>query len=265
MERETDVVISINVFQDSGFLFSQLQNISENVRSNYCVILNCNEFMFHELGSFVLPENVYVNPETITKSRFHGSITHGMVSNMYFAKTKQIKYKYFLVLSARTIFYRHLQWENIKQYFLQSQTIKREMNHMVNTHPLMMENMGLAPDDQNRNNSEIWAWPCFKQTKLAQYYIKRGLPLESSYHEGLCFHYNTVNKILQFFDLNEEIKHDLFDFHFCVEEFSLQTIARNETEEEEEKGSIFIGQGNKDINMYDYSKENVYVCKIIQM
>ena len=107
MKKKIDIVISINVFQKPFFLLKQLQNIYDNVLSSYCVVLNCNEFMFHELNKLELPNNVFINPEIINKARFHGSLTHGIVSNMNYA-IHHFDFKYFLILSGRTIFYKKM-------------------------------------------------------------------------------------------------------------------------------------------------------------
>ena len=101
-----ELVISINVYKNPYFLENQLNNISEHVLCPYVVVLNCNTYMFEELSKKTFPNNVYINPEIINKKWAHGSLTHGIVSNMEYAK--RFDYKYFLILSGRTIFYRKL-------------------------------------------------------------------------------------------------------------------------------------------------------------
>jgi hypothetical protein len=68
--------------------------------------------MFKELLSIKLPDNIFINPEIIEKRRDHGSIIHGIVSNMNFA-LQNFSFKYFLILSGRTILYRELQTKNL--------------------------------------------------------------------------------------------------------------------------------------------------------
>jgi len=286
MEKiKIDIVISINVFQKPSFLLKQLQNIYDNVLCSYCVVLNCNDFMFHELNKIQLPNNVFINHEIINKARFHGSLTNGIVSNMNYA-IHHFVFEYFLILSGRTIFYKKMTLENL--YILNKKwnsieemqtTQKSEFNNMDT---LIIGCLGLLNDEnwkiieenkKNKKNKVIqkidgwwpdgWYWPYFKNTKLAQYYLNNGYRLECSYHEGLCFSYNVVNNILNFFNRNLEIKDDLFNFYCCVEEFALQTISHNEVDETNlEYGFSFIGQANCSPEYYDFERENTYLYKV---
>lgn len=162
------------------FLIEQIKNISNYVLCSHSIILNCNDYMFNELNKINLPNNVYINPEIINKKNFHGTITKGIVSNMYYANQIFI-YKYFVVLSGRTIFYtnitlQHLdiltkKWENLEQREIK---IKGQFN----------------------NND--WQWPKFRNTLLAKHYLQNNCLLYGSEHEGLCFSNNVVNNILFF-------------------------------------------------------------------
>jgi hypothetical protein len=88
-----DCIITINVHEKIDFLLKQLANIKEYVGCNYAIILNCNDYMYEECNKIKsnnnvehrrkeLFHNVHINEEVINKSRNHGSLTHGIYSNM---------------------------------------------------------------------------------------------------------------------------------------------------------------------------------------
>jgi hypothetical protein len=225
-----ELVISINVFILPSFLDMQLKNISEYVLCPHVILLNCDDYMFRELSKRILPSNVYINPTIINKCRANGSLTHGIFSNMVYAK--RFNYKYFLVISGRTIFYRALS----------------DLD-MLNDKYKNINNLELT---QKEFTDHGWHWHDFNQTLLAKNYASLGYKLYASYHEGVCFTIEHVNAIIHFLNSNQEIKDDLFTFQCCVEEFSLQTIATNETK----TGFMYIGNGcgenynEDDINKY---------------
>ena len=183
-----DFVISINVHENVPFLMKQLQNIHDHV-SNYIVIVSCNRYMYNELSQSVLP-NVVLNPKVIEKKRYHGSLTHGIYSNILYAQ--QYNFSHFVILSSRNLFY---------------QTLTKNMIKGVT------------------NDSWEW-WPCMKQTLLSKHYQNENLCMSA--HEGLVFDSSTCKKIIQFLENHQAIKRDLFYFPHCVEEFALQTIAVHE-------------------------------------
>jgi len=182
------IILSINVYKNPPFLMNQLNNIATFVKSPYLVILNCNDTMFAELRN--LPENVVKNPETINKQRFHGSLLHGIYSNMVYAL--HYTFDAFLILSSRTVFYRELRLSDLK-FKVQ------------------------AP----ATDLTTWHWPSFTQTLVA----KRARALYSSPHEGLCFSRDVVASIHQFLSDSPQVTQDLITFPHAVEEFALQTIA----------------------------------------
>ena len=63
--------------------------------------------MYNELKNITLPCNVIVNPETMEKERFHGTLTAGIYSNMIYAH-KKFEFLYLIVLSSRNLFYNKL-------------------------------------------------------------------------------------------------------------------------------------------------------------
>ena len=108
-----DIIISINVYKSVTLLKYQLQNIYENVLCKYYIVINCDNInIFNELNNIDLPKNIHINPEIIKKERFTGTITKGIISNMYYS-INNFNFKYFLILSGRTVFYKKIGLENL--------------------------------------------------------------------------------------------------------------------------------------------------------
>lgn len=223
------IIISINVYQKPSFLLYQLENIREHVQSPYRIILNCNDTMFNELQD--LPENVVKHPEVINKRRFHGSVFHGIYSNMIYA-LDHYTFDYFIVLSSRTIFYRKV---NVSALDIAAQQI-------------------CATDKYHVGITEFttWQWPLFIKTLLAKWVLTNGRCLRKSAHEGLCFRPDVIRKIHHFLSDNPAITQDLFVFPGCMEEFALQTIAEGDY--------LYLGHGI--MNNFDMSDPNKYTRKI---
>jgi len=217
-EKKTyDVIISINVHEKVSFLMKQLNNIKENVNCSYAIILNCNDYMYEECKNTILPENVYINPEIINKQRNHGSMTHGIYSNMNYA-LDHFDFKYFIICSSRNFFDNNMKLEDLNKVVeLNSDNHLRWKDYIA---------------DYNE-----WHWPNFSKILLFKYYRKKNKELYGSAHEGLMFTYDGCTKIISFLESNSDIKNDLFNFEGCVEEFALQSIAVN-------SGDSFYDIGN---------------------
>ena len=231
MEKlNVDLIISINLYKNKNVLINQLNTIKKHVLGSYYVILNCNDEMFNILKNESF-ENVYINPEIINKSRNHGSLTQGIVSNMNYAIDNFI-FKYFVILSGRTIFYNDMTIKNLEN-------CRNKINY---------------------NN----ATPV-KNTKLFQYYKNLGKKLYFSPHEGLCFSFNVCINILNFLKSNVDIKMDLYNFHAPVEEYALQSISCNEIDNTNlESGFINIGNGiTESYSQFKYTRKIFYENGII--
>jgi len=205
---ETDIIFSINVHEDIGFLISQILNIEEHVYVNYIILLNANEFMYNKIQNSKLMKtikNLKINPLYFEKKRFHGSLTQGIFSNMEFAMN-EYNFKYFVILSSRNLFYNKL---NKKSFKIFPKT-----------------NTGLKINNINTNE---WHWSSFINTDLSTYIINNDLLFSKDAHEGLTFDYLSCERILSFLNDNDCIKKKLFNWNHCVEEFALQTICINLT------------------------------------
>jgi len=239
-----ELIISINVFQMPHFLDKQLASIASHVLSPYIVILNCNDYMFKALKGRALPPNVHINPEIINKARHHGSLTKGIASNMMYANS-QFSYKYFIVLSGRTIFYRSITTANLDAL---------NCNKWANTEQMTATQKGAF-------NANGWHWPKFRITLLAKHYLNAGFRLYESSHEGLTFSKNVTDNIIAFLQTHPDIKENIYNTGWCVEEFALQTIAQNEVNPANlEYGFLYIGNGCEDI--CDLTDPNKYTRKI---
>jgi len=197
--------------------------------------------MYSIMTSNPIP-NVVINPEIIEKRRYDGSVTRGFVSNMEYA-LKTFQFRYFIVLSARTIFYKQLDLKNLDR--LQPKWANMEEREQTRVGPF--PNMD-------------WHWSTLKQTALAQHYLERGYKLSGSAHEGVCFSMNVVRNIVTFFIMNPSIRENTFNYNFFLEEFALQTIAMNEVDSSLEYGFLELGHGVTDD--YDPQLENKYTRKI---
>jgi hypothetical protein len=165
--------------------------------------------MYHEIMNSTLLQtklNVLLYPEFINKIYYHGTLTKGIYLNMEYAVCNY-QFEYFVVLSSRNLFYNTLHEDNYRAI------------------PKICGGITI----EQLNKEEEWHWPKFLQTKLSKYIIANKLrfcpPIR--HHEGLTFDYTSSIQIVDFLIANEEIKEDLFDFNWCVEEFSLQSISIN--------------------------------------
>ena len=238
----TQVILSINVYKSLPTLLKQIETIQQYVPYDHIILLNCNACMYYILKYTTLPANVIINPEIIEKKRFDGSVTRGIVSNMDYA-LKTLTFRYFIILSSRTIFYKQLDLENLDRLQPRWATMEERAKTCIGPFP-----------------SVGWHWPTLKQTALVRHYLKNRFKLYVSAHEGLCFSANVVQNIMAFFNKNPRIRDDILTYKYCVEEFALQTIAYNEVDSNLEYGFLDLGHGVT--NAYDPLAENKYTRKI---
>ena len=217
MIPSVSLVISINVHEKPTFLMKQIDNITSFVKSDFVIILNCNDYMFEELkDNKSLPSYVYINHEVINKQTNHGSLMHGIYKNMLYA-LQHFNFQYFIILSSRNMFYNEITYEYI---------------------------LNKAPYHPHATNLSEWVWPHVRNTKLVQNYLNKSCNLYSTAHEGLIFSMNVCKNITNMLENNKEIRDELFHFVAPVEEFALQTISMNEIDvDNKEFGWIHIGNG----------------------
>lgn len=215
-KKQYDVIISINIHEKFDFLKKQLDNIRDNVKCNYAVILNCNQNMFNECNNNkdMLAENIYVHPETLEKRRMHGSLAHGIYNNMMYA-LDNFTFEYFIVSSSRNLFDNDMELKDLQKLVKPSKSMHIDEDAHLDDGKLFNE------------IKDTWHWPSIRKSLLAKYYIDTNQKFYSSAHEGLVITINGCRQIIFFLENNQEIKSDLFQFKSCIEEFALQTISMN--------------------------------------
>lgn len=224
------LLISINVYKLPDFIENQIRNISEHVNCSHTILLNCNESMYAELKQRQLPDNVIINPDIINKTWMTGSVVQGIVSNMNYA-INRIPFKFFIVLSARTIFYKKMGLSEL----IECTSTKGSKGEFL---------------DMN------WHWPLFRKTMLMNHYLNLGYTLHAAEHEGICFEHDTVQQITRFLNEHTSIALDLYSFKHCVEEFALPSLACNE-------GSGFFTIGHGVTEVCDYTLPNKFTKKVV--
>lgn len=208
VSKKTTIVFSINVHENLNFLIKQIEDIEANVLVDFVVIINANEYMYIEIFNNDLlkaRDNIILYPEFVNKIHNHGSLTKGIYLNMEYA-IENYQFEYFIVLSSRNLFYNKLHKDN------------------YNNLPKICDGLYI-----NQFNFNEWHWPLFLQTELGKYIITNNLLFCKSYeyHEGLTFDYVSTIKIIDFLKENEDIKNNIFNFNWGVEEFVLHTISLN--------------------------------------
>lgn len=170
-------------------------------------------------------DNTILNPDHFNKSRFHGSLTAGIISNMRYAIANH-NFKYFLVMSSRDFFYRNL--ESFSQIEDNEESLWK-----------IKENRS-----KDYSNSEC-TWSIFKGTKLYQHLEKNSMYISASEHESMCFGVDSCNYVINFLNNNPEIENDIVNFPHCVEEFAIQSISSNSNE-----GKYYcIGNGPSEVSL----------------
>jgi len=239
--KMTDILFCINVYKNPSFLLQQLKTISDNVKCSYVVVLSCNDYMFIELKKITLPDNVIINPEVINKFPHTGRFLQGIVSNMNYG-VKNFTFKYTVMLSARTIFYKNMSLSDLD-------VLKTRFNSMEDIEKYR------GPFD-----TTTWWWPHISQSMLAKHYLNLGYKLHNSEHEGMGLSYNVSKNVLNFLNARPEICNDFISCG-CAEEFGLQTISHIEVDPTNlEYGFFNIGHGVTE--NYDPLLKNKYTRKI---
>jgi hypothetical protein len=212
--KSYDIVFSINVHEKIEFIKKQLKNIKNNVKCSYCVIFNCGNFIYKKLKQEKFDDNIFINPEIINKKRFHGSLFQGIYSNIVYALSN-FTFKYFFILSSRTIFFKNIDLNDITTSF--------------NNEKLCFESTWASisnKDDLPINDK--FNWESIKKSKLFEYYFSRFKKSYKGTHEGLIITNDALKFIYDFFINNNNILIDIYKLNGPMEEFVIQTILRND-------------------------------------
>lgn len=236
--ENVDLVISMNYYRFC-FLKYQLVNFNEYfVNMSYVVLLNVSADDFEEakiytkkLGNLC---TFIINPVFTKRKRFHGSLTKCIVSNMQYIKDLQIDFKYFLVLSNRSILKDNCSLEDFKTEEKEMEQILSKKLYKVAGIPIRSKFRNhrnriepLCPNEINHDKLDQWHWPKFSQTKFFNRMRDLNSPCHATPHEGLFFEKNTLGDILNFCNKNIEIIDDLFNFDWAVEELFFGTLCHH--------------------------------------
>lgn len=229
----TRLIVAINVHEKPNFLVNQVLNLRQYIILDCNIVLSCNSYMYAELSKLSMP-GVFLNPVIIEKNRYHGSLTHGIVSNMKYS-LRRFLFDYFIVLSSRDLFYNYLR--SSSQIESNSVPFNSDNSDYIdfNLPRIYSEGKYCSISDPVKyihweyNQSgfiahNLWWWPSFQYTLLYQFIVSRRLKFSHSMHEGLCFGYESCDFILFFLDHFPSIEFNLYNYYGCVEEFSLQSI-----------------------------------------
>lgn len=234
-----DIIFSINVHENIVFLVEQLENIHFfTSHLNIVIAYNCNEFMLKELQNYKFEsyENlkIIINPISIEKNRWHGSLCKGIIKNMEYIKDKNIKFEHFIALSSRNILKSKLNLEDIelkyKKYYNEiTNLVKDNRRFYFNKHNKFFICDGSKQDywHGDMTSSRNWFWGKVKNSFWFQELDKKVKFFIGGRHEGLCIPYEVVLKIVDFTTKNEDIMNSCYKYSIALEEVIPQVLACN--------------------------------------
>lgn len=205
-------IISINLHDDAYFE-DQLENIKNHLKFDYKIILNCNNKMYDLLKNKKY-ENVLINPKTIEKKRFHGSLFQGIFENLKFVESIT-EYDYFLVLSARSFFFKKLDSETINSFYDHA---KCYGSFNIDYYPKTEQDWKEWPPKmwENHINSDFYSF-----LQKNKFNFQKGM------HEGLLLTKKNGEDIISFFDKNEDLYKSVINTFNPMEEVVIQSLLFN--------------------------------------
>ena len=117
-----DILITINVHEKLDFVIEQLENIINFTNHlKVCIIYNCNKLMLDILNKYNFKSyknlKIIINPESIEKRRWHGTLLKGIIKNMEYVIDNKIQFKHFIVISSRNILHKKLLLSTIEEKY----------------------------------------------------------------------------------------------------------------------------------------------------
>tara|TARA_S200000501_G_scaffold312300_1_gene303320 strand:+ start:250 stop:1125 length:876 start_codon:yes stop_codon:yes gene_type:complete len=232
-----DILISINVHEKLDFLIEQLENIHYFTNHlNVCVIYNCNKIMLQELTkanfNFFKNIKIIINPESIEKKRWHGSLCKGIIKNMEYVINNNIKFKHFIIISSRNILKAKIELsvieEKYKFYFEKiSELTKDNRRFYFNKHHKFYICDGTIQDywHGDMTPTRYWFWGKMKNTIWFKNLNKKVDFFIGGRHEGLCIPYDIIIKIVDFCKNNNDIMDCCYKYNIALEEAIPQTLS----------------------------------------
>ena len=114
--------------------------------------------MYNELIYIILPPNVFINNVIINKERFTGTLTQGIYANIQYA-IEHFIFKYFIVLSSRTLFYNNLSIDILNKKQKKIEIIDNIQTKIEIETPI--------------KDYTVWWWPKFCNISLYMYQLFR--------------------------------------------------------------------------------------------
>tara|TARA_B100000242_G_C43015592_1_gene472239 strand:- start:474 stop:1205 length:732 start_codon:yes stop_codon:yes gene_type:complete len=205
-------LISLNLHKDTHFE-DQLRNIQEHLKFDYTIVLNCNNKMYDLLKNKKY-ENVLINPVTIEKKRFHGSIFQGIFENLKFANT-DIEYDYVIVLSARSFFFKKLDYDCVGLFYENSKCYN-------------LRSIDFTP--KTKLEKEGWPktmWQNFINSDFYLFLQNNKFNFKKEMHEGMLLTKKNCEDIISFFDKNKDLYESIINTNNPVEEYVIQSLLLN--------------------------------------
>jgi len=210
---KTKFVVSINVYDDVDYLYTQLENIRDYLKLDYLVLLNCNNLMYDLLKSKNIP-NVYVNPNPIDKKRFCGTLFKGIYENIIFS-LKNFEFEYFLVMSSKTFFFKVLGSGNID-------------SSLKNNRSKFSYPTDYQPDSRKHT---IWPrkqiWKPFSRSGFYKFIKTNNMKIQKCMHEGLVLRNTECEDLKNFFDKNQNLLDSIYKTKTAMEEIVIPTLCVN--------------------------------------
>ena len=250
-----NIIFSFNIYKPEYFenLYNDIKKIFNNI--SYLIVINSSDNNVYNIlkNKYINDNTILLNPDIIKKTVFHGSILHGIISNMKYIINNNIAFKYYILLSNRTnilpdkVF---CKWKkdiyNIEEIDNFGFENIEELKKLIDKNKIMIKELIDKKEDKicffnnykHDTNISVPAWHIgltnnkshwniWSQSLIYKYFKKNNYLLYATYHEGLFFDYNSINEILSFFEKNFELLNNTISFNAAMEEFVLQTLCAN--------------------------------------
>lgn len=250
-----DIIFSFNIYQPEYFdyLYNDIKKVCNY---SYLIVVNSNDNNVYNFlkDKYRSHEKILLNPNTIKKAVFHGSILHGIISNMKYIINNNINFKYYIILSNRTNILPDKVFCKWKKNIYNIEEIDNfgfenieELKKLIDKNKIMIKELFDKKEEKlcflnnYKHNTDIsvpawhngainnntFHWNRWSYSLIYKYFQINNYLLYSTYHEGLFFDYNSIKEILAFFENNIDLLNNTISFNGSMEEFVLQTLCAN--------------------------------------
>ena len=273
----TTLVVSINIFTQIDYVIEQVNNIDYFTKDfeKVYIIFNCGEEIYNIIQEDPLKNDrikIIINPDTINKRRFTGTIANGVFSNIKYIIENNIVFDYFLILSSRTIFADTLTKNKIDEQLIST---KEKIIDLINNntyknkvHVYNKFNHFSLLDKENIHGFWYFHDKRIVNSKWYNKFISDFDIIIGGKHEGLCMDSTVIMNMYNYDKNNREIMDDIWASNWFTEECILQTLAfqcrrKNNLSYSFIKQAIVAGTGHNKRNIDDFEtvKQN-YINKM---